>query len=670
MHALFLPATLLMNRLGYLAKFVVLTTVFAATCWTFLGEILWNQWQSMSQASSKEHASRTIPALIGLLDSVQRHRGISAAVLGGNADMAPQLAEAGTAVDTSFRALEDAGLVRRYPAFGDPLQRARQGWDEIRSGQMTTSRSFQAHTDVAMNVLVLVERFGNESGLAVDADLRTHVLANAATAVIPPLAETYGRIRGIGVRALAGGTIAPEESALLAALLAQAADGEQRLAALRELVLREDPVVGARLSDAVGALHQARQTLSGTVAAAREGKPVSPATYFEDASRPVKAAYQLMDEVLAALTTTMATRSHDLLLGMVGRVALAILASLIVLYLLGGFYVSMRQSAGELNRVAKAFASGDFSQRVRIASRDEIASIADGFNAMADSVAGLLEEVRGGVRNLDDSVSRLSESSGQVVQGSREQSEAAQSTSAAVEQMSVSIGHVAENVEHTVTASQRAQELSTSGERTVRDAVEEFRIMAEAVHASSATIARLSDHSSRVTGIVRIIRDVADQTNLLALNAAIEAARAGELGRGFAVVADEVRQLAERTAAATTEISAVIESIEKATQDSVTGMQSAASRVENGVEQANHAAATLSEIHGGTAVTLERIAEMAAATRQQSSASQDIARHVESIARRAEENTLAVRDIASASQQVAAQTHALAALVGRFRTSA
>ncbi|MDO9226157.1 MAG: methyl-accepting chemotaxis protein [Pseudomonadota bacterium] len=87
------------------------------------------------------------------------------------------------------------------------------------------------------------------------------------------------------------------------------------------------------------------------------------------------------------------------------------------------------------------------------------------------------------------------------------------------------------------------------------------------LNTTSDKVGKLHDRTGEIGGIVKLIQGIAEQTNLLALNAAIEAARAGEYGRGFAVVADEVRKLADRTRAATNEISSLVQTVQnEATQ--------------------------------------------------------------------------------------------------------
>src|SRR5208337_2578761 len=131
--------------------------------------------------------------------------------------------------------------------------------------------------------------------------------------------------------------------------------------------------------------------------------------------------------------------------------------------------------------------------------------------------------------------------------------------------------------------------------------------------------------------IVSVITDIADQTNLLALNAAIEAARAGDQGRGFAVVADEVRKLAERTSRATGEIAGKISGIQLKAGASVEAMGKSRKDAEGGVSLAEEAGKALVEIVGATQKAMDMIQRIAAATEEQSAASEEISQNMETV---------------------------------------
>src|SRR5690625_4595817 len=95
----------------------------------------------------------------------------------------------------------------------------------------------------------------------------------------------------------------------------------------------------------------------------------------------------------------------------------------------------------------------------------------------------------------------------------------------------------------------------------------------------------LDQKSDEISKLIQVVKDIADQTNLLALNAAIEAARAGEHGKGFAVVADEVRKLAEGVTRSVLEITSIVNSIQKETDDVVSSLNNGYKEVKGGIER-------------------------------------------------------------------------------------
>jgi methyl-accepting chemotaxis protein len=153
------------------------------------------------------------------------------------------------------------------------------------------------------------------------------------------------------------------------------------------------------------------------------------------------------------------------------------------------------------------------------------------------------------------------------------------------------------------------------------------------------------------------------------LNAAIEAARAGEQGRGFAVVADEVRKLAERTAKATKEIAGMITKIQKDTAGAVESMAHGTHEVEQGKLLAEKAGNSLREIITGAGQVVDIVAQVAAASRQQTSASEQISKNIEMISNVTHESAAGVQQIAKAAEDLNRLTEQLQTLTSHFTIS-
>lgn len=263
------------------------------------------------------------------------------------------------------------------------------------------------------------------------------------------------------------------------------------------------------------------------------------------------------------------------------------------------------------------FRDGDLSRRA-VSSGRALDSCVTHYNQLMASFQGIVGKVIYDAQRVAEKSELLSGHARSVADGSTAQREASGQMARAIEEMTAGVNAVAEHASQTARNAQQARELSIDGARMVSEASSEIDLIARSVEQSATVISALGDRSQAISGIVKVIREIADQTNLLALNAAIEAARAGEQGRGFAVVADEVRKLAERTSSATSEISAMIAAIQEETGVAIVSIRKGSDQAHAGARLAQRAAGTLEQINQGAQQTMERIDEIAVSIAQQS----------------------------------------------------
>jgi methyl-accepting chemotaxis protein len=365
---------------------------------------------------------------------------------------------------------------------------------------------------------------------------------------------------------------------------------------------------------------------------------------------------------IAAETVDGAESTMQVMVG--GGLIAAVLATLFSILISRSIIRPIGQMKSAMVEIGK---TGDFTRRIVANGQDEIGEATRSFNDMIANLQATLRELHEGIDRVFDASRALSTSSHQVATSSAHQSGAASAMASTVEQLTVSINHVSESAREALQLSRKSGELSDQGSEVIHSAASEMRQIADTVRQTSVSIEELGQQSTQISTIVQVIKEIAEQTNLLALNAAIEAARAGEQGRGFAVVADEVRKLAERTSGATEEITQMIDTIQNTARVAVGSMSGAVGQVDAGVSLAQQAGDAITQIKQESEQVLRTVGEISSALVEQSTASNDIASHVEKVAQMTEENSAAAEGTAGSANDLAQLADHMRTAINRFK---
>ena len=317
-------------------------------------------------------------------------------------------------------------------------------------------------------------------------------------------------------------------------------------------------------------------------------------------------------------------------------VTMSVLTLLLALITYTFFRSRLLQPLNRLPAHFDAVASGDLSQRITYKNqKNELTEVFDALQRLQGNLDRTFSLVRQGVIRISTDSESIANSNTSLSARIEQQAAALQQTASSMEELA---GTVRQNADNAHQANQLAATASTVAQRG-----------GEAVGEVVNTMQGISASSSKIADIVGVIDSIAFQTNILALNAAVEAARAGEQGRGFAVVASEVRALAQRSAQAAREITALIE-------DSV-------AKVSEGSGQVERAGATMQEIVDSVKRVTDIMGEISAATIEQASGIDQVNRAVSQMDLSTSENAQMVeqnaRSAAAMSSQVQNLNHTL-----------
>jgi twitching motility protein PilJ len=263
-------------------------------------------------------------------------------------------------------------------------------------------------------------------------------------------------------------------------------------------------------------------------------------------------------------------------------------------------------------------ADGDLTTTATV-TEDFTGAIADSINFTIDQLRILVARINETAVNVSAAAQETQQTALHLAEASEHQAQEIAGASAAVNEMAVTIDQVSANASESAAVAERAVSIATNGAKVVQNTIHGMDTIREQIQDTSKRIKRLGESSQEIGDIVSLINDIADQTNILALNAAIQASMAGDAGRGFAVVADEVQRLAERSAAATKQIEALVKTIQNDTNEAVISMEQTTSEVVRGARLAQDAGVALEEIETVSNNLAELIQNISNAARQQAS---------------------------------------------------
>ncbi len=639
-HGIWALGVRVFRHLSFRVKAICISLAFGIPILALSLCFLQNQ-QSQLEALRKERAGVHLmkdlqPLLLGLLEA----RNATRAMLGGYEPAAADLQRARLQVDQALQRLqaEDAELVSALN-LQTPIQDLQVAWRASAAAERgVDAQGRTVFGPVSEAVVRLLQAVGDNSRLVLDPELDSFYLINALVMTLPQMTENLGQLWGWSSYGLSRGGLSLEEFRRYAVWDAGVTHGMQTLRGHFDRAIKARPelaqLVELSLLDEVRLYRQRVSDPAQLVAAA-----IEPAEAYADGRKVLRQCMALAHSGLRALDDLLAEREAHLAWWLQALMALTLGFVLLAAYLFHSFFLVVDGGLKEVRRHLLAMTAGDLTTRPEPWGQDEAARLMLTLREMQQSLCLIVAGVRDGSQTM-------LKASEKMAQGARELSSRAEKSAERLQQSASAMAQISGTVQQMAAHAARAEGMA-------RDNAAVAQSGSHQVSGVMGSMNGIEQASGRMEDVIGLIDSLAFRTNILALNAAVEAARAGEQGRGFAVVAAEVRALAQRSAAASQDIRALI----RANLDCV----------DAGSAEVRVAGSTMSQIEQSAHQMKQLLEEIARGAQEQHAGVADIGQSVQQLDALTQQNVSLVEQSVAASMALQAQAGALVAGVSRFR---
>jgi methyl-accepting chemotaxis protein len=293
----------------------------------------------------------------------------------------------------------------------------------------------------------------------------------------------------------------------------------------------------------------------------------------------------------------------------------------------------------QISALLRAIAAGDLTARMHGQFHGVFAQMRDDADTTVTQLTDIVGRIQQATASINLAAGEIASGNSDLSRRTEQQAASLEETAASMEELTSTVRQNADHAVQANTLAANAAEVASQGGQVVGQVV--------------TTMAGIEASSKRIAEIISVIDGIAFQTNILALNAAVEAARAGEQGRGFAVVASEVRALAQRSAGAAKEIKTLID-------DSV-------GQVTQGSALVRTAGDTMQEIVSGVRRVNDIMAEISAASKEQSAGIEQVNQTITQMDETTQQNAALVEEATAAARAMEEQAQHLGTAVAIFR---
>ncbi|MEW5789077.1 MAG: HAMP domain-containing protein, partial [Pseudomonadota bacterium] len=400
MSVLLRPGRKLVDRLGFTQKLLLLGGLFLVPLLILLKTVISAELEVIDFAAREREGVQLILPLRDLLQAAQGHRGTAQLVLGGNPEARAKLAD--------FQARAQAALAK-----GDQVDQAagahlettatwkavKTAWEDTRNNALLGSQgdSFARHGVFIDAVLAAITAVADASYLTLDPELVSYYLMDSLTVRLPRLAETAGKLRGLGSGILTRGAVTQEELVTVNLLLSHIQEDTASLEGNYSKVFGANPESREALATAVSQARSQLDALAGMVEKEVLGKGrtgLEPAAYFAKGTAAVDGVYDLFDRTAPELDRLLLKRVTDNQARMTGTLAMLALAMFLVAYLFWSLRDGLMEAVHHVHDGARRMLLGQFDEPFAVASRDELGSIGASLDEMQSQLRARIEQER------------------------------------------------------------------------------------------------------------------------------------------------------------------------------------------------------------------------------------------------------------------------------------